>query len=289
MPRPEYEVIKRQLQIELLKLQNWVKDTGQRLVILFEGRDAAGKGGRSSDSSSTSTPGAPRWSPWRSRASASEASGISSGTSPTCPTAGEIVLFDRSWYNRAGVERVMGFCSDAEYHTFIEQAPEFERLLTGDGMALIKLWFSVSRAEQRTRFLIRRIDPVRQWKLSPTDLASLDRWDDYTAAKEAMFEQTDTDFAPVDGGEEQRQEAGPDQRHALRARAVRLSPPGRRRRRRARPPGCRPGLRGIRARRGAGRSSGLRPGPIDHSVSVERATARTPAVGVDRRSRVEDR
>jgi polyphosphate kinase 2 len=112
------------------------------------------------------------------------------------PSAGEIILFDRSWYNRAGVERVFGFCTDDQYETFIRQAPVFEELLTGDGIHLIKLWFSVSRAEQRTRFLIRQIDPVRQWKLSQTDLASIGRWDDYTVAKEAMFRRTDTTFAP---------------------------------------------------------------------------------------------
>ena len=112
------------------------------------------------------------------------------------PSSGEIVLFDRSWYNRAGVERVMGYCSDAEYHRFARQAPVFERMLTDDENDLVKLWFSVPRSEQRTRFLIRRIDPVRQWKLSPTDLASFDRWDDYTTAKEAMFERTDTAWPP---------------------------------------------------------------------------------------------
>jgi polyphosphate kinase 2 len=112
------------------------------------------------------------------------------------PAAGEFVLFDRSWYNRAGVERVMGFASAAEYDRFVTQAPLFERMLVDDGIHLVKFWFSVTRAEQRTRFLIRQIDPVRQWKLSPMDLASLDRWDDYTAAKEAMFSTTDTDFAP---------------------------------------------------------------------------------------------
>jgi polyphosphate kinase 2 len=112
------------------------------------------------------------------------------------PTAGEMVLFDGSWYNRAGVEQVMGYCSEKEYRNFINHTPDFERLLVEDGTHLIKLWFSVSQAEQRTRFLIRRIDPVRQWKLSPTDIASLNRWDDYTAAKEAMFATTDTDVAP---------------------------------------------------------------------------------------------
>jgi polyphosphate kinase 2 len=112
------------------------------------------------------------------------------------PTKGEMVLFDRSWYNRAGVERVMGFCTDEEYEIFVEETPQFERLLTRDGTVVIKLWFSVSRSEQRTRFLIRRIDPVRQWKLSATDLASLERWDAYTVAKEAMFALTDTPSAP---------------------------------------------------------------------------------------------
>jgi polyphosphate kinase 2 len=196
MPRPEYEAVKRLLQIELLRLQNWVKDTGQRLVILFEGRDAAGKGGTIKRFTEHLNP---------------RGAGVVALEKPSerergewyfqryvahLPTAGEMVLFDRSWYNRAGVERVMGYCSDAEYRTFMRQAPEFESMITGDGTALIKLWFSVSRSEQRTRFLIRRIDPVRQWKLSPTDLASLDRWDDYTAAKEAMFEHTDTEWAP---------------------------------------------------------------------------------------------
>jgi polyphosphate kinase 2 len=183
LPRPDYEVIKRQLQIELLKLQNWVKDTGQRLVIVFEGRDAAGKGGtikRFTEHLSNRERGQ-----WYFQRYIQE-----------LPSAGEIVLFDRSWYNRAGVERVMGFCTEHEYEVFVQQAPIFEGLLTGDKTHLIKFWFSVARAEQRTRFLIRRIDPVRQWKLSPTDLASLDRWDDYTRAKEDMFKLTDTAYAP---------------------------------------------------------------------------------------------
>jgi polyphosphate kinase len=196
MPRPEYEVIKRLLQIELLKLQNWIKDTDRRIVILFEGRDAAGKGGtikrftehlnpRGADVVALEKPSPREQGEWYFQRYVAH-----------LPAAGEIVLFDRSWYNRAGVERVMGYCTEEQYQTFVVQAPEFERLLVGDGTALIKLWFSVSRAEQRTRFLIRRIDPVRQWKLSPTDLASLDRWDDYTAAKEAMFALTDTAHAP---------------------------------------------------------------------------------------------
>jgi polyphosphate kinase 2 len=196
MPRPEYEIVKRLLQIELLKLQNWVKDTDQRLVILFEGRDAAGKGGTIKRFLEHLNPRGAQVIALEKPSERERGEWYFQRYVMHLPTEGEIVLFDRSWYNRAGVERVMGFCSDAEYHTFIEQAPEFERLLVGDGIALIKLWFSVSRAEQRTRFLIRRIDTLRQWKLSPTDLASLDRWDDYTAAKEAMFEYTDTDTAP---------------------------------------------------------------------------------------------
>jgi polyphosphate kinase 2 len=112
------------------------------------------------------------------------------------PAAGEMVMFDRSWYNRAGVERVMGFCSEAECREFMLQAPQFERALVRDGIHLIKLWFSVTRAEQRTRFIIRQVDPVRQWKLSPMDLASLDKWDDYTLAKEEMFLNTDIIEAP---------------------------------------------------------------------------------------------
>jgi polyphosphate kinase 2 len=196
LPRPEYEVIKRQLQIELLKLQNWVKDSGLRIVILFEGRDAAGKGGTIKRFTEHLNP---------------RGSTVVALEKPTerergqwyfqryvhhLPSAGEIVLFDRSWYNRAGVERVMGFCTEDEYRLFVEQDPQFESLLVADGTHLIKFWFSVSRSEQRTRFLIRRIDPVRQWKLSPTDLASLERWDDYTVAKEEMFALTDTAFAP---------------------------------------------------------------------------------------------
>ena len=196
MSRAEYDVLKRELQIELLKLQNWIKDTGGRLVILFEGRDAAGKGGtikrftehlnpRGSTVVALEKPSERERGQWYFQRYAAH-----------LPSRGEIVLFDRSWYNRAGVERVMGYCSEAEYQRFMADAPQFERMLVADGIFLIKFWFSVSQAEQRTRFLIRRIDPVRQWKLSPTDLASLGRWDDYTRAKEAMFARTDTVVAP---------------------------------------------------------------------------------------------
>ena len=123
-------------------------------------------------------------------------------------------MFDRSWYNRAGVERVMGFATDEEYWEFMREAPEFERMLVRSGLHLTKFWFSVTPAEQRTRFIIRRIDPVRQWKLSPMDIESLDKWEGYTEAKEAMFHYTDTEWRPVDRGQEQRQEAGPAARRS---------------------------------------------------------------------------
>jgi polyphosphate kinase len=196
LPRPQYEVEKRLLQIELLKLQNWVKDTGQRIVILFEGRDAAGKGGTIKRFTEHLNPRGSRVVALEKPSQREQGEWYFQRYVVHLPTHGEIVLFDRSWYNRAGVERVMGFCTEEQYQVFVRQAPDFESLLVGDGIGVIKLWFSVSRAEQRTRFLIRRIDPVRQWKLSPTDLASLNRWDDYTAAKEAMFELTDTAVSP---------------------------------------------------------------------------------------------
>jgi polyphosphate kinase 2 len=196
MPRPDYEVKKRQLQIELLKLQNWIKDTGQRLVVLFEGRDAAGKGGTIKRFTEHLNPRGVNVVALERPTVRESGEWYFQRYVERLPSAGEIVLFDRSWYNRAGVERVMGFCTDAQLDVFVRQAPVFEELLTGDGIHLIKLWFSVSRSEQRTRFLIRQIDPVRHWKLSPTDVASLGRWDDYTVAKEAMFKQTDTSFAP---------------------------------------------------------------------------------------------
>ena len=137
------------------------------------------------------------------------------------------MLFDRSWYNRAGVERVMGFCTHEQYQEFMREAPLFERMLIRSGLHLTKFWFSVSPAEQRTRFIIRRIDPVRQWKLSPMDLESLDNWDEYTEAKEAMFHYTDTRLGAVDRGQEQRQEAGPARGDQARAAEVRLRRQGR--------------------------------------------------------------
>ncbi len=196
LTRVEYDVEKRQLQIELLKLQNWSRDAGERVLLLFEGRDAAGKGGtikrfmehlnpRGARVVALEKPNAREQSQWYFQRYVGH-----------LPSAGELVLFDRSWYNRAGVERVMGYCTDQQYQEFLRQAPMFEELLVRDGIRLFKFWFSVSRAEQHTRFLIRRMDPVRRWKLSPTDVASLSRWDEYSEAKEIMFASTDTDLAP---------------------------------------------------------------------------------------------
>ncbi|GAB2492279.1 polyphosphate kinase 2 [Streptosporangium sandarakinum] len=196
MGRAEYDRLKRLLQIELLKLQYWIKDTGGRLVILFEGRDAAGKGGtikrfmehlnpRGATVVALEKPNERESTQWYFQRYISH-----------LPAAGEMVFFDRSWYNRAGVERVMGFVSPDDYLEFLEQTPEFERMLVRDGIHLVKFWFSVSRSEQRTRFVIRQVDPVRQWKLSPMDLASLDKWEEYTQAKEDMFLHTDTEAAP---------------------------------------------------------------------------------------------
>jgi polyphosphate kinase 2 len=196
MSREEYERSKRLLQIELLKLQYWVKDTGEKIVILFEGRDAAGKGGTIKRFMEHLNPRGARVVALEKPSEREMGQWYLQRYVTQLPTSGEIALFDRSWYNRAGVERVMGFCSPSEYLEFMREAPEWERMLVRSGIRLIKLWFSVTRSEQRTRFLIRQVDPVRQWKLSPTDLASLDKWEEYTEAKEAMFFYTDTADAP---------------------------------------------------------------------------------------------
>ncbi|GAA4581743.1 polyphosphate kinase 2 [Planotetraspora phitsanulokensis] len=196
MPRAVYDRDKRLLQIELLKLQYWLKDTGGRLVILFEGRDAAGKGGTIKRFMEHLNPRGAKVVALEKPSERERTQWYFQRYVNHLPAAGEIVLFDRSWYNRAGVERVMGFCSHEEYVEFMNQAPQFERMLVRDGIHLVKLWFSVSRAEQRTRFVIRQVDPVRQWKLSPMDIASLDLWDDYTRAKEDIFLNTDTADAP---------------------------------------------------------------------------------------------
>jgi polyphosphate kinase 2 len=196
MSRQEYDRTKRLLQIELLKLQNWIKASGERLVILFEGRDAAGKGGTIKRFTEHLNPRGARVVALEKPSERESTQWYFQRYVEHLPAAGEIVLFDRSWYNRAGVERVMGFCERGEYLEFMRQAPELERMFVRSGIHLVKFWFSVSRDEQRTRFVIRQVDPVRRWKLSPMDLASLDRWDDYTDAKEAMFFYTDTADAP---------------------------------------------------------------------------------------------
>ncbi len=192
----EYEKRKKELQIELLKLQNWVKDTGQKVVILFEGRDAAGKGGTIKRFMEHLNPRGARVVALEKPTEVERGQWYFQRYINNLPTAGEIVMFDRSWYNRAGVEKVMGFCTPAEYLEFMRQAPELERMLVRSGIHLFKLWFSVSREEQFRRFQKRRKDPLKQWKLSPIDMASLDKWDDYTRAKEAMFFYTDTADAP---------------------------------------------------------------------------------------------
>ena len=196
MSRSEYEKTKRKLQIELLKLQAWVKDTDQKIAILFEGRDAAGKGGAIKRFMEHLNP----------RGARVVALSIPSDQERTqwyfqryvqhLPSGGEIVFFDRSWYNRAGVERVMNYCTPQQYLEFMREAPEFERMLVNSGLHLFKFWFSVSHDEQAARFASRSNDPVKQWKLSPTDLASRDKWPAYTEAKEAMFFYTDTGDAP---------------------------------------------------------------------------------------------
>jgi len=196
MTRRNYERQKYRLQVELLKLQAWVKETGQKVVILFEGRDAAGKGGTIKRFMEHLNPRGARVVALEKPSDLERGQWYFQRYVQHLPTNGEIVLFDRSWYNRAGVERVMGFCSDADYAEFVRQAPEFERMLARNGTHLIKFWFSVSRDEQRRRFGERKVHPLKQWKLSPIDLASLDKWDDYTKAKEAMFFHTDTADAP---------------------------------------------------------------------------------------------
>jgi len=196
MSRKRYESQKYKLQVELLKLQSWAKETGQRVVILFEGRDAAGKGGAIRRFMEHLNPRGARVVALEKPSDSERGQWYFQRYVQHLPTAGEIVMFDRSWYNRSGVERVMGFCSETEYQQFIRQAPLFERQLVQSGVHLIKFWFSVSSKEQRRRFKERELHPLKQWKLSPIDLASLDKWDDYTKAKEAMFFETDTADAP---------------------------------------------------------------------------------------------
>ncbi|MCC6532998.1 MAG: polyphosphate kinase 2 [Burkholderiales bacterium] len=196
LSRKSYEKQKYRLQVELLKLQAWVKETGQRIIILFEGRDAAGKGGTIKRFMEHLNPRGARVVALEKPSEVERGQWYFQRYIQNLPTRGEIVLFDRSWYNRAGVERVMAFCTEAEYDEFLRQTPEFERQLVRSGVHLFKFWFSVSRPEQRRRFKERQVHPLKQWKLSPIDMASLDKWEEYTRAKEAMFLHTDTSDAP---------------------------------------------------------------------------------------------
>jgi polyphosphate kinase len=196
MLRHNYEQQKYRLQVELLKLQAWVKTTGQRVIILFEGRDAAGKGGTIKRFMEHLNPRGARVVALEKPSPTEAGQWYFQRYVQHLPTAGEIALFDRSWYNRSGVERVMGFCSETQYQEFARDTPEFERQLVRSGIHLFKFWFSVSQAEQRRRFKEREKHPLKQWKLSPIDMASLDKWDEYTRAKEAMFHETDTADAP---------------------------------------------------------------------------------------------
>ena len=196
MKRQVYENHKRQLQAELLKVQAWVKETGQKIVIICEGRDAAGKGGTIKRFMEHLNPRQARVIALEKPTTQERGQWFFQRYINQLPTEGEIVFFDRSWYNRAGVERVMNFCSPMEYLEFMRQCPELERMLVNSGIKLYKYWFSVTREEQRRRFASRENDPLKQWKLSPIDKASLDKWGSYTEAKEAMFFYTDTADAP---------------------------------------------------------------------------------------------
>lgn len=194
--RADYEAFKYELQIELLKMQNWVRETGERVLILCEGRDAAGKGGTIKRIMEHLNPRGARIVALEKPTPLEQGQWYFQRYVQHLPSAGEIVLFDRSWYNRAGVERVMEFCTPEEYLEFMRQTPELERMMVRSGIRLFKYWFSVTQEEQHLRFERRQNDPLKQWKLSPIDRASLDKWDQYTEAKEAMFFYTDTADAP---------------------------------------------------------------------------------------------
>ena len=196
MKTSEYEAEKAALQVELLKVQHWIQQTNQKFVLLFEGRDAAGKGGTIKRGTEHLNPRAARVVALNKPTDEERGQWFFQRYIKHLPTNGEMVLYDRSWYNRAGVERVMDFCQPTEYLEFMRQTPEFERMLARSGIRLFKYWFSVTQDEQRKRFASRETDPLKRWKLSPIDRASLDLWDDYTEAKEAMFFYTDTADAP---------------------------------------------------------------------------------------------
>ncbi len=196
MKRPTYEKRKAELQVELLKAQAWIEATGQKVMMLFEGRDAAGKGGTIKRFTEHLNPRSTRVVALNKPTDRERSQWFFQRYIEHLPAAGEMVLFDRSWYNRAGVERVMGFCTANEYLEFMRQCPELERMLVRSGIWTFKYWFSVTQEEQKRRFASREKDPLKQWKLSPIDRASLGRWDAYTEAKEAMFFNTDTADAP---------------------------------------------------------------------------------------------
>ncbi|TDO87585.1 polyphosphate kinase 2 [Enemella evansiae] len=196
MDKSLYEAELFRLQGELVKLQEWVKATGQRVVIVFEGRDAAGKGGAIKRVTEYLNPRVASIVALPAPTERQRSQWYFQRYVENLPAAGEIVLFDRSWYNRAGVERVMGYCTPEEYRRFLHQCPIFERLLVEDGILLRKYWFSVSDSEQEKRFRSRLEDPMRRWKLSPTDLESLTRWEDYSRAKDEMLVHTDIAEAP---------------------------------------------------------------------------------------------
>ena len=194
--RKDYDKELARLHVELVKLQEWVVHKGLKVCVVFEGRDTAGKGGTIKAITERVSPRVYRVVALPSPTEREKSQMYMQRYVPHFPAGGEIVIWDRSWYNRAGVERVMGFCTPDEYNEFMRQVPEFERNLVRSGIHLIKFWFSVSREEQRRRFKERESHPLKQWKLSPIDLASLDKWDEYTKAKEAMFFYTDTADAP---------------------------------------------------------------------------------------------
>lgn len=196
MSRKEYERLKQNLQVELLKLQRWVKETGQRILMIFEGRDAAGKGGTIKRLMEHLNPRGARLVALEKPTETERGQWYFQRYVAHLPTRGEIVFLDRSWYNRAVVEPVMGFCTDSEHHSFLREVPLVESMLVESDFYLFKFWFSVSREEQIRRFLSRANDRLKQWKLSPVDLESLGRWDDYTQVKKAMFMATDTKTAP---------------------------------------------------------------------------------------------
>ncbi|MEM9227077.1 MAG: polyphosphate kinase 2 [Verrucomicrobiota bacterium] len=196
MRRDEYEASKEKLQVELLKLQNWVVDSGQRIIILFEGRDAAGKGGTIKRFMEHLNPRGCRIVALAKPTEREQGEWYFQRYVRHLPTKGEMVLFDRSWYNRAVVEPVMGFCTQEQHQDFLRDAATFESMLIDDGFILFKFWFSVSREEQLRRFISREADTLKHWKLSPVDMESLAHWDDYTLAKTLMFSKTDTRTAP---------------------------------------------------------------------------------------------